>query len=1340
MYSQVQPPSIQPYANFVRYIKDLDQENSRDYWSTQLRGVKRTMFPVGLTQPKPSSSSQKIAGLLKKQVHFPRPSKSSITRATVLRATWALLLARYDHVDDVCFGTTVSGRQAPVQGVDEMPGLVIATVPVRVQLDKQQAISALLDTIQNQAFDMIPHEQYGLANVSRISNDAKEACNFTNLLIVQPAQQFVQTGDAAEPAIFLPTVAEGIAEGELLGDYFSYPLVMQCQLLEDDVELGLIYQPDVVSESQVNALAEQFSYILEQLQNAGDKTLAELSAAGPWDVKQAIERNSYSIEPIESCVHELISIQAAKNPQREAIYSSSGSMTYRKVDRLSNQLASHLIRLGVKSETIVPFCYEKSVWSIIAMLGIIKAGGVFLPLDPSHPLSRRQALIDETSAQYMIVSPTTAQECKGMTKNNIELSPKFFSKAKRSSRARKFKPIKPRPGSAMYILFTSGSTGKPKGVIIEHKAISSFLVKLCEVVHFNGNSRILQFSSYGFDASIFEIFAILISGGTVCVPTETERMQHTSTFIEQAKINTAILTPTFVKTLSPESVPSLKTLFLCGEAPSKEVVDLWRQHVSLWNGYGPTETCIISTLQHYTDVSVPVTTIGRGFAHHCWVVNPENHHELTPIGCVGELLVQGDSLSRGYINDEEKTNNAFINHVEWLPANVDVGKRRFYKTGDLVRYNPDGSFNYLGRKDTQVKIRGQRIELGEIEYQIKLHLPDLKHAAVDIIRHDTHESLIAFVNFSGDQYPSEVAQVQLVQHNDELQELFSQLVANLTTVLPSYMVPKYFIAVGSMPLNTSGKLDRKALLQTAASLSTEDLAVHLAGQRLAFRDATSELEHWIRAQWADILEMPRETISVDDNFYQLGGDSIRIVNISRRILDKFGVSLGNTLMNSKHTTISNMAKYISLSAENGATEVDHSDADIDLMTKINSISQLPWMLQLQGLQGNPIKTLPDQATVFLTGATGFLGTEILRQLVRNPAIKSIAVHVRSKSLEQGMGRVRETATIAGWWNEEDADKLEIWLGDLAKPHLGLADAQWKRLSGLSKSEANIDAIVHNGASVNWNANYDTLCAANVSSTVDLLMVTAKSPQQPKFVFVSGGAFMDPAENQAVSSALLKNVNGYSQTKFVCESVISNIARSLPINQNRVSTVKPGRIIGTAEHGVANVDDFVWRVVSTAASIQAYPEEPSEHWMVMQDVGIVASNVLNQLFADEIKPFWMLASGMPMSVFWDRINSGLEIPCKPVSWQEWIELALASMNRVGNKHPLWPVQQFLGQLGLPPTIVQLSNAGTPECEQSMSAVESNVRYLRKIGFIRSSEGTFDNVQREGTIRRMHTLGG
>ncbi|UKZ76549.1 NRPS [Trichoderma virens FT-333] len=777
-----------------------------------------------------------------------------------------------------------------------------------------------------------------------------------------PAQQFVPTGNATEPAMFYPAVTEGLTEGELLGDYFSYPLVMQCQLLEDDVQLGLIYQQDVINDSQVNALAEQFSYILERLQGADDVTLAELSAAGPWDIEQVIKRNSYSIEPIESC------------------------------------------------------------------------------------------------------------------------------------------------------------------------------------------------------------------------------------------------------------------------------------------------------------------------------------------------------------------------------------------TGDLVRYNHDGSLDYLGRKDTQVKIRGQRIELGEIEYQIKLQSSEIKHAVVDIICDDIHQSLVAFVSLSGDKGPSEATPVQLMSHNNELQELFSQLAANLTTVLPSYMVPKYFIAVESMPLNTSGKLDRKALLQTATSLPREDLAVHLAGQRLPFRDASSDLEHWIRAQWADILEMPREAISVDDNFYQLGGDSIRIVNVSRRILDKFGVSLGNTLMNSKHTTISNMAKYISLSAENGATQVDHSDADIDLMVKINSISNLPWMIQPHGLQETPRNTLPGQATVFLTGATGFLGTEILKQLVRNPVIKTIAVHVRSKSLAQGMDRIRDTAKIAGWWREEDMEKLEIWLGDLAKPHLGLAEAQWERLSGLSKSEANINAIVHNGASVNWNANYDTLCAANVTSTVDLLMATATSPHEPKFVFVSGGAFIDPAENQVVSAAILNSVNGYSQTKFVCESVISNIASRLPANQNRVSIVKPGRIIGTVEHGVANVDDFVWRVVSTAASIHAYPEEPSDHWMAMQDVGIVASNVLNQLFTDTIKPFSMLASGMPLSVFWDQVNSGLEVPCKPLSWQEWTELALASMNRVGNKHPLWPVQQFLGQLGLPPSIIQSSNAGTPECKQSTMAIESNMRYLRKIGFIHSSEDGFGSDQREGTIRRVHTLGG
>lgn len=723
-------------------------------------------------------------------------------------------------------------------------------------------------------------------------------------------------------------------------------------------------------------------------------------------------------------------------------------------------------------------------------------------------------------------------------------------------------------------------------------------------------------------------------------------------------------------------------------------------------------------------------------AHHFWIVDSDNHHKLAPFGCVGELVLQGHALASGYIDDSKKTTESFIDYFEWLSDTQATDIKHFYKTGDLVRCNADGSINYIGRKDAQVKIQGQRVEPCEIEAQIRLLSSQIKEVAVDVITSDIDESLFAFISFSDSKITSQSAVVQLVPSSNKMQEHLSQVFRDLATALPNHMVPKYFIPIEYMPLNDRGKIDKAALIQTVIKLSTGTLGRYLTSQHPPFRDCSSALEHWVRAHWAMILNIPADTIGADNNFYQLGGDSIQAITMFRLAKDNFNVPIERTF-NGNHTTVSHMAKLIEIAVEDEATGLCHPASGIDLLAKINSISRASWISHPHALQANPITTIRDQSTVFLTGATGFLGTEILNQLVRNPAVRSIIVHVRSKSIPEGMKRIRETAKIAGWWREEDADKLEVWPGDLSKAHLGLNEAHRRRLSGLSESEASINAIIHNGASVNWHATYDTLCHPNVNSTVDLLMVTATSPTQPKFVFVSGGAFTSPDDNQAISAVFLKDATAYIQTKFVCEGVIKNITCNLPINQNRVSIVKPGRIVGTVEHGIANVDDFVWRVVSAAAEIKAYPEEPEAHWNYIQDVSSVTSSILNQIFDSTIAPFIMSGSGMPVPVFWDLVNSELETPCKPVPWSEWMKRVTESIGKIGGKHPLWTVQQFLSQLGILRNVLTYKGIEYAEYKDTQAAIKSNVRYLKKIGFISSSENGFGNIEQENVIRRVHT---
>ncbi|KAK5991160.1 Highly reducing polyketide synthase gloL [Cladobotryum mycophilum] len=385
---------------------------------------------------------------------------------------------------------------------------------------------------------------------------------------------------------------------------------------------------------------------------------------------------------------------------------------------------------------------------------------------------------------------------------------------------------------------------------------------------------------------------------------------------------------------------------------------------------------------------------------------------------------------------------------------------------------------------------------------------------------------------------------------------------------------------------------------------------------------------------------------------------------------------------------------------------------LDLASEFASYKSAPW--ELQRFLTRPVTTLPDEATVFLTGATGYLGIEILRQLLRQNTVKTVAVLVRAKSTQHAMDRLRDIAQAAGWWCPNDEARIEVWVGDLDRSDLGLNDAQTRRLRGESSSHSNINVIIHNGAVVNWTASYETLRRPNIGSTTELLQITASSPIFPKFIYVSGGTNRSIQELSIASAEDSLSHMGYFQTKIMAEGIVLEIASRLPAVQNRVSVIKPGLIIGTAEAGVANANDFLWRGLATAAALQAFPVDDS--WIHVVSMDTVAERVVEKLLTTKGgAAFVDMQGGMPMAMFWDIVNQELEPACSPVTWERWIQLAKGQIEAIGEQHPLWALQHvidFRPQLDRPPAVVEVD-------AQLRLAVRMCVRYLIRIGFIKSS---------------------
>ncbi|CAE7002873.1 Nonribosomal peptide synthetase 3 [Pyrenophora teres f. teres] len=586
------------------------------------------------------------------------------------------------------------------------------------------------------------------------------------------------------------------------------------------------------------------------------------------------------------CIHDLFAEQVLAQPNAPAICAWDGKMSYSVLDNLSTTLAGYLVKIGVKPEDVVPLCFEKSMWTVVAMLAVLKAGGAFAPLDPDHPASRHKEILRQTSARVVLVSAQHSARWASSSCHVVTLSEASISQLT----ADDLPNFSATPGNAAYILFTSGSTGIPKGVVLEHRAVSTSCLGHGRAFGITDQSRVLQFTSYTFDFCMAEIITTLLYGGCICVPSDRDRRSDLAKAINAMGANWALLTPSVAQLLNPSDVPTLKILVIGGEQVTSTDWNRWPTSVQLINGYGPTECCIVCA--GYTTTQAFTTgTIGRAIASVSWVVDPENHHKLAPLGSVGELLVEGPILARGYLNDAEKTAAAFIEDPAWLMDGCQgyAGRRgRLYKTGDLVQYNDDGNLVCLGRKDSQVKLRGQRIELGEIEHHLRECLPEATQMAVEVIlpsEESKHATLAAFVRLEQD-YCHIPAVGILAGGNWKAQAVtISDIVDALAERLPTHMIPTIFITLEVFPMTTSGKTDRKVLREIGASFTPQQLANVRTSRQGRKRQPTTPAERAMQQLWAGVLAIAPDSIGLDDSFFRLGGDSIaamKLVGEARR--------------------------------------------------------------------------------------------------------------------------------------------------------------------------------------------------------------------------------------------------------------------------------------------------------------------------------------------------------------------------------------------------------------------------------------------------------------------------
>ena len=854
------------FKSFIQHLSTIDVDAATAFWAAELAEPPIPQFPQ-LSSPvfRPSGSSR-----LEYEVSLSRKLESNITRATILKAAWALLVGIYSNATDIVTGMTLSGRTAQIPGIEHIIGPTITTVPFRVQFTKDQLICDLLQSIQDQYIDLLPHEQLGLQRISSISPGAKAACAFRSLLVIQ------WSGGSKSLGLLSGTEDMSLS--------LDYPITMECTLQATErVKLRAMFDDRVLEPRQILRIFRQFEHLLQQLSQENPKIkVSDICGICDSDMKEVLRWNSTVPEAFETCLHHLIDQRTKQQPDGMAICSWDGEMSYGVLDRLSSSLACHLIlNEAVGPGVVVPVCFEKSKWAVVAMIAVLKAGGAVVCLDSSHPASRLQNILQDLGyalSKCVLVSASNEHIFSGMklVNNTIVLDSDFLngipSEPGISTAVRSTDPA--------LVVFTSGTTGKPKGILIEHAAVCTSIREHAVMIKLGRHSRVLQFAAHTFDIAFGDIFATLIQGGCICIPSSYDRMNDLSRAIRSLNANHASLTATVAAHLQPKDVGCLKVLVSAGEAMTRELMKKWVGHVDLINMYGPAE-CTIYCIGHQIggDIDHP-SVIGKGVGSVVWIADPNDPNLLTPIGAVGEILIEGPTLARGYINDKLNTQSSFIPAPAWLPKRSPVLGQlpRLYRTGDLGTYNSDGTITFIGRNDGQVKLRGQRIEVNEIEYNIREILSTSADVVVELLQlHHGQPTLAAFIAVRPHRSIGNGTDI-VPSSPEELARfrcLTSGLDVNLKAVLPFYMVPSIFIPLERIPLSTSGKIDRKQLRNFASGLSSKQITSFHISKNV--KRPSTILEQRLLNLWQDLLGT-RE-ISIEDNFFQLGGDSITAMRL-----------------------------------------------------------------------------------------------------------------------------------------------------------------------------------------------------------------------------------------------------------------------------------------------------------------------------------------------------------------------------------------------------------------------------------------------------------------------------
>lgn len=844
------------YADYVhwqrsRYGRDaLEREVS--YWRERLAGIPPVLE---LPTDRPRPPVQAFHGARHRLLCSKNLSKAlkelsdreGAPLPVMLLTALQTLLSRYTGQNDIVVGSTVSGRD----GVgSELIGLFAHTMITRTDLEGDPSFRELLRRVRDASRSDCEHRNVPFERlVSELEpqRDASRNPLFQVLFSLSDSTSLVQSG--WEVADF--EVDTGAAKVDL-----------QLQLCErpEGILARFIYNTDLFDAATIARMAGHFQTLLQGVVAAPDQRLSVLPLLTPAERHRLLVEwnNTQADFPRDQCVHQLFEARAARNPNATAVVFENEQLDYCELNRRANQLAHHLLKLGVGPDVLVAICVERSLNMVVGLLGILKAGGAYVPLDPAYPDERLSFMLEDAKVSVLLTQSGLVERLPQRGTRVVCLDADWHAVAKESAEN---PASRAKPENLAYVIYTSGSTGKPKGVQIPHRAVVNFLTSMSQKPGMTSADRLLAVTTLSFDIAGLEIYLPLTLGASLEIVSREVSSDGSRLLSKLTSSDATVLqaTPaTWRMLLEAGWKGSRRLKVLCGgEAVSRKLADQLRHKSgSLWNMYGPTETTIWSTTTQ-VQPGAGAVPLGQPIAN-TQIFILDRVLQPVPVGVAGELHIGGDGLARGYLKRPELTAEKFIAN----PFSSEP-EARLYKTGDLVRYLPDGDIEFLGRIDHQTKIRGFRIELGEIEAVLRQHRGISE--TVVVVREDNpgDQRLIAYFVAALEPAPSTAAL------RDFLRER-----------LPEYMVPSAFVKLSAMPLTPNGKVNRRAL----PSPDHADLA-----PTERFAAPKDVLESQLVKIWESVLGV--RPLGVRHNFFEVGGHSLLAVRMLQRVEQALGKKL-----------------------------------------------------------------------------------------------------------------------------------------------------------------------------------------------------------------------------------------------------------------------------------------------------------------------------------------------------------------------------------------------------------------------------------------------------------------